>query len=172
MVKKRQPATPGRSNDGPAYQASYADDGYRSPKVILRGHRLARLLRELAEADKPQSALARKYGVSQPRISQINTEHRERIEAIRADIDNEFAGLWIADKSNRLEYYQADLESINEKLAEFAELNEDAYAWIRLRDKLLRAAAEELGQIPNKMTVKSSVEGKYKFEGVDDADVT
>lgn len=153
-------------------QASSASDGYRTRKVIMRGHKLQQALRLLAQGDMSHEKIAERFGVTRRRISQINAEHRERVEEIRADIENEFAGLWVADKKNRVAEYQEDLDAINEKLATFKNLNEDAQSWIRLRDKLMRAVSEELGQIPNKMSVKSDNKHvRYTLEGVDPEDL-
>jgi hypothetical protein len=155
-----------------------------------------RLIHELARGEVKQSDLAVRYDVSRVAITDFKARHADAIEQVRADLENEFAGLWIADKTNRLMALQDDIEHIatrltstdlEDALADYvrdddidsderkrrAERVADALAadpaWMRLRHQALRAAADELGQIPNKTTVaiEQPITVRHVLEGVD-----
>lgn len=118
-----------------------------------------RLIHELARGERTQVALAEAYGVVQSAISAFQSRHLTEIQEVRADLENEFAGLWIASKRERIAVYQEDAE----KLAEV----EDPEA-LRIKHNILKAVAEELGQLPSKMNI--SVGAKtitYVIDGVD-----
>ena len=133
---------------------------------------MLRVLTLLAEGDHTQQQIADMFGVSQARISQLNREHADRIQQMRDDADNEFAGLWVAHKKNRLANYQEDLDAIEAAIEQHKKFNADTVALVRLRDKIQRAVAEELGQIPNKMSVKSDNKHvRYTLEGIDPEDL-
>jgi predicted transcriptional regulator len=110
------------------------------------------LCRELASKEQTRTALAEKYGVSQPAISQFAKRHAQRIEEIRANLDDEFAGLWIAKKRNRITAYQADVELIDTKAQKDGATMADA-DMIRVKTTIMKAVAEELGQLPARVTV-------------------
>lgn len=118
------------------------------------------LCRELATGEQTGAALARKYGVTRQAISAFGKRHAAEIDAIKADLDDEFAGLWVAQKAARLALYQADLEA--SAGGEYA----DHYEHIRTRQAGLRAIAEELGQLPPRATV-AIVPVQHILEGVD-----
>ena len=119
------------------------------------------LQRDLAAAEATRAALARKYGVTRGYITQFANQYSREIAAIRADIDNEFAGLWIADKENRIVAYQQ----------EYALAASDGRAahheWIKTRALILRQVAEELGQLPTRATTAIIVPVVHVVEGVD-----
>lgn len=100
--------------------------------------------------------LAREYGVDHKAITKFRDRHEAVIEDMRQAIDDEFAGLWIAQKS--------------ERLAEMIELYDDGTSPRDRETKLsvLRHAAEELGQIPNRTTIDFAQPVHVVIEGGDD----
>lgn len=116
------------------------------PGKLDRGDQ-RQLRRELATGDLTRSQLARKFGVSTSYVSQFAKTYAREIEAVRARLDDEFAGLWIAQKAERLAAYQAEYEtSLNH-------LRHDHFEQIRTRVQILHLVAEELGQLPPKASV-------------------
>ena len=100
------------------------------------------LARELALPDHPTNvALARKYGVSNQAISAFRRDNRDLIEHIAANMEDPFAGLWIADKANRVGLY--------ERAAEEAAVSGDRASLVQIQ----KAVAEELGQLPPRLTL-------------------
>lgn len=119
-----------------------------------------RLIHELARGERTQVALAEAYGVVQSAISAFQSRHLTEIQEVRADLENEFAGMWIASKRERIAVYQEDAEKL-------AEVEDDPEA-LRIKHNILKAVAEELGQLPSKMNI--SVGAKtitYVIDGVD-----
>ena len=123
--------------------------------------RYMELWTELADGTVKQAALGRKYGVSRQAVSQFAKRHRGRIEEIRAKLGQEFAGLWIADKRRRIEALQADYEA-----SAANEFYSDHYEQVRVRMQILRAVAEELGEIPTKSTVHVGGVVEHRLVGV------
>jgi hypothetical protein len=78
-------------------------------------------------------------------IHQFQERHKEEIEARRQEDYNALSSVWIANKESRL----LELSQLYQHLGD-GEIDPDA---VRAAKDLLRAAAEELGQIPNKTTV-------------------
>ena len=138
--------------DGP--QASPQPSGQR-PGFLERPGRRRKLQLEMARGEKTMRDLAREYGVDIHAITKFRDRHEDTISAMRADIENEFAGLWIAQKA--------------ERLSEMIELYADAVSPRDRETKLsvLRHAAEELGQIPNKTTIDMTVAAKVELVGID-----
>ena len=105
-------------------------------------------------------ALARKYGVSRPAITQFARRNAAEIDAIKADLQAEFAGLWIAEKELRIARYEADLELSAE--GDFA----GHYEQIRTRTQILHNVAEELGQLPTRGNI-TVVPVQHVIVGID-----
>lgn len=142
------------------------DDPFRPPKppavagsVGRRPWERRQLCRELATG-QTHRALGKKYGVTHQAITAFAKRHAAEIDAIKADLDDEFAGLWIANKQARLAALQADFELSAD--GEYA----GHYEHIRTRTQLARAIAEELGQLPPRATV-AIVPVQHLLEGVD-----
>lgn len=133
-------------------------DDVKSP--VERAWDRRTLCRELATGEVKRAALARKYGISPAAITAFAKRHAREIDEIKASLDDEFAGLWIADKANRIAAYQADVEASAEGAYG------SHYEQIRTRTQILRAVAEELGQLPPRATV-SVVPVVHIIEGVD-----
>jgi hypothetical protein len=132
---------------------------------IIRGHLARNLCRDLAIGNMTQSQLAEKYGVTQPCISYNLRLRAEEIAAIKADIENEFAGMWIAQKQSRVAEYQSDAERINTALDKSDELDPKL---LRAKNAALKAAAEEMGQLSAKVQVQVQTQQvDYWIDGCD-----
>jgi predicted transcriptional regulator len=113
----------------------------------LNGSTGRQLVRDLAAGEVRRAQLARQLGVSASAVTQFAQKHEREIEAIKARLQDEFAGLWIADKAERIASYQADLEM---------SLDSDRpthFEQIRTRTQIKQAVAEELGQLPPRTQV-------------------
>lgn len=121
----------------------------------LRGRHKLRLIRLLAVGEMTQDELAEEFGVTQPAIAQFKKRNRDEIEHVKANLEDEFAGLWIARKKDRV----AELEDVAERF----KADDPKAANIRLR--ALKQAAEELGQLKVSIEVSGGVD--YTVEGVD-----
>ena len=134
-----------------------SDRPQRHHGKLERAYARRRLIVDLAKEEKTQRELAALYGCAQSSISEFKERNLPAILEARLDLGNEFTGLWIAQKLDRL----AELEAMYED------------GTISARDRetkamLLRHAAEELGQIPNKSTLDITGEVKVIIEGLDD----
>lgn len=114
----------------------------------LRGHKKWQLIRLLASGNKTQKELGEQFGVSQATISQFNRNFADEIAAVKADLDDEFAGMWLAEKRSRVAEYEASLE----RSARNAELDPNPN-WEKQVHTALRNVAEELGQLPTRFKV-------------------
>lgn len=124
-------------------------------------------MRSLAEGTTTQAALAKKYGVTPMAITQFKHRHANQIEEIRQNLEDEMAGLWIAKKFNRIAEYQEDLEDINENPERY-----NSPEFRRIKTNVLKAVAEELGQLPAKMTRQELAEVvRYVVNGVNPEDL-
>ncbi len=137
---------------------------------LERGWRKGALIRELAEGERTMRDLAAQYGVSVSSIHEFKERHEEEILFVRANLEDEFAGIWVAKKSNRLREYEADLEAIEELLTSG---ENDTKDMLVAKHRALRAVAEELGQLPNRMSVSAEVQTRvtYTVPGVDVSDL-
>lgn len=118
------------------------------------------VIRDLAAAEKSQNQIAAEYGVSQGSVSEFAARHRDEIERHRQHLDDEWYGLWIAQKRHRVAEYQADVERITDALD-----NETDPALLRAKLAILRQTAEELGQFKQEIEVTGTL--TYVVEGVD-----
>jgi hypothetical protein len=139
---------------------SDADGDTRRVRYPLEnGWAKAKLIRELAIAEKPQTQLAEEYGVGQSAIAMFKKRHMTEIEVARDNLADEFADLWIASKRNRLAEYQKAAEKLAEK--------PDARS-AEVLAKLLKDVAEELGDLPTRPGVQiNQANVTYQIEGVD-----
>lgn len=122
-----------------------------------------KLIHELARGEKTQTQLGQEYRVDQSAISLFNTRHADKIDAVRGDLENQFAGLWVAEKRNRL----ATLEDLVEKVQELVDDPATRMDAARHIKDLLRGVSEELGQIPNRATIQVAQPVTVRLEGVD-----
>lgn len=134
-----------------------------------------RLIRDVAKGEASQGSLALTYGVSQQAISLFTQRHAERIAQVAAKLDDEFAGLWIADKANRLAVLQAQVDDVLEVMSDpdrAAKAGMQAAEMIRVVQTGLKQTAEELGQLPGKISVQHSGSLAVQLNGVDVAALT
>jgi hypothetical protein len=137
----------------------------------------------LANGGKSQTALAEEYGVSQSAISQFQTRHAQVIAEIRADVNNEFAGLAFAQKANRIaaliDLYEKSMEStpkITNKgtlaIGPDGQVIEEIDG--RLAAQTIKQIAEELGQLPTRLNVSGEIGIKtnYSIDGVDPSNLS
>lgn len=151
------------------------------PRVEVLEHPLTRrvLQQDLAHGGMSQTKLAEKYGVSQSSISEFAARHAATIQQIRDDAANEFAGLAIAKKAARLEVYRELLDKAMQPIPKVAGKDAD---YVRDEDgnvvyeidagvaaKVLRQVAEELGELPNRVTLSGGLDmthTNYTVNGV------
>lgn len=139
-------------------------DGRRPTKNHLeRGWVKHRLVRDMAIGEKSQRVLAEQYGVSQTSISAFKKRHNLEIEEVRNNMADEYAGLWVARKMERIAEYQQAAE----KMAVGASpRNQEVLV------SILKAVAEELGQLPTRTQVNVSNEQTvYQVVGVSIDDI-
>lgn len=152
----------------------------------LNGLKKRKLVRELALGEENQSQLAERYDVTPSAISLFAKRNRDEIEAVRANIDDEFAGLLIAQKAHRLGVLEHLLDvalTPTPKVAPsgrvvYVEKSDGAPEMITeiagdLAAKVIKQAAEEMGQLPNRITLGGNVNvhTSYQVEGIDPRDL-
>jgi len=118
------------------------------------------LVRDLATGEVHRAALARKFGITRAAVTQFARRNAKEIDEIKANLEDEFAGQWIAQKELRIEQYQRDLELSAE--GEFA----GHYEQIRTRTQILHNVAEELGQLPTRGNI-TVVPVQHTIIGID-----
>lgn len=155
------------------------DRSWRYERGKLGGLKRRQVIRLLAAAELTQAEIARRYGVTDGAITQFKDRHEQEILAVREKMDEEFAGIAIADKVNRV----AMLEEIAEKAMEPTPrvdnkgffvvdpvTGEHVYEFDgRLAAQVLKQAAEEMGQLVQRSSVTADVgvTTNYKIDGVD-----
>ena len=130
---------------------------------LERGWVRHRLIREFALGEKTGAQLAEQYGVSQTSISAFKKRHSLEIEEVRNNLADEYAGVWVAQKLARIQEYQTAAE----KMASGASpRNAEVLVTI------LKAVAEELGQLPARTQVNVSNETTvYQVVGISEDDI-
>lgn len=125
-------------------------DGRKASKGHLeRGWVKHRLIREFALGEKTGVQLAKQYGVSVTSISNFKRKFGMEIEDVRNNLADEFAGVWVAQKMARIAEYQ----DAAEKMAE-GRSPRNAEVLVTI----LKAVAEELGQLPARTNISVSNE--------------
>lgn len=115
-----------------------------------------RLISDLATGEYTQTFLAEKYGVSQPSVANFKKKYATQITQRHERLIDEYQDLWIATKYNRL----AALQTLTEELAEGDTTPRNA----EVIDRLLRSAAEELGDLQTKLSIDVA---EYRITGID-----
>lgn len=130
---------------------------------LERGWVKHRLIRDFALAEKTGQELAAIYGVSATSISQFKKRHALEIEEVRNNLADEYAGVWVANKLDRIRQYQEAAEQMADgKTARSAEV----------LVSILKAVAEELGQLPARTQVNVSQENvTYEIVGISPDDI-
>jgi len=133
---------------------------YALEKPWVRG----KLIRDLAIGEMTQDALGIRYGVSRKSITEFKKRHDAEVESVRSQIDDEYAGEWIANKLDRLRVYQEAAERM-------AEGRSPRNAEVLVN--ILKGAAEELGQLPARTQVQVNTQNvEYKVYGINPDDLT
>lgn len=114
------------------------------------------LIADLATGEYTMTFLGDKYGVTHGAISQFKKRYSPQIEERRERLLDEYQDLWIATKYNRL----AALQTLAEELAE----DDTTPRTAEVIDRLLRSAAEELGDLETKLSVNVA---EYRITGID-----
>lgn len=126
---------------------------------LERGWVKYKLIRELATNVKTQAQLAEEYGVSDVSISKFKTRHLTEVNEVTAQLEDEFAALWLANKASRIAELQADIDNIGDSL------DPDL---LKAKHAAIRNAAEELGQLPSRYNVQvNNAPVTYRIDGVD-----
>ncbi len=149
-----------------------------------------KLVRELAlkPPDVTYTQIAKKYGVALPSLTEFRHRHADEIAAVAADADDEFAGMLIAQKAFRLRALEELFEKAmtpqpkvsangkvtyvyNEETGEDEIITEVQIGEAR---QALKQAAEELGQLANRMTLSGNIDTTttYRILNVTDDDLT
>jgi hypothetical protein len=152
-------------------------------RPLTQPRRKAMLIRKLA-AGMSNAAACAQFQVTKQAISYFRDVYKTEIADVRKNLADEFAGLWSAEKYGRIAALQEQIERAERQImaAERTLTDEDgepvevtsAREWVAELRALLRAVAEELGQIPNKSSVDvgGAVQLNYTIEGVDLAALT
>lgn len=122
----------------------------------LSGRHRAEILRHLAVGDMTTGALAKKYGVQRSSVTIFKQRNRREIDDIRARLDDEFAGLWVARKSSRLAELEWQIEIIDSAIRDLDQAGQYDMDLMRVRASLMKQASEELGQLPPRQQVVSA----------------
>lgn len=126
---------------------------------LSSGRIQAELVHELAMGETAKSALAKRYGVTPGAITAFSKRNASLIEKRTTEIMNEYAdSLWIARKYDRIGVLQDTAEElmsldISPRTAE-------------VLDRLLRSAADELGDIPNNSHININANATYEIVGI------
>ena len=147
-------------NKGAAVRKTYRG-GSRSS---LQPYQQLALMRQIAVNDKTMTALASDYGMTVQGIREFAKRHDNEITEIRDHMADQFAGLPLVRKENRLAEYEDAIMRLREHP------NSDHHEWVKAEFQGLRNIAEELGQLPPRATV-TVVPVIHVIEGVDVEDL-
>lgn len=119
---------------------------------IYRGWPKLGLIRDLAFGEFSHAQIAQDLGCKTSDVAEFASQHEDEILEVRSALAGklaiETAGLWIAKRQNRLAEYQADVEDLNQYIAELRERG--ALGTVPHREALkskvvmLKAVADEL----------------------------
>lgn len=162
----RQPGTgdPMDGTDTGKELSPVRSDRQRAVKGHLeRGWVAHRLIRDFALGEKTGTQLAEQYGVSVTAISQFKKRHALEIEEVRNNLADEYAGVWVAQKIDRIREYQQAAEKM-------AQGSSPRNAEVLV--SILKAVAEELGQLPARTQVQvNTANVTYEIVGIDPDDI-
>lgn len=143
------------------------DESYSSRNKsgkLSSGRIKAELVHELAMGEMTKSALAKRYGVTQPAITQFGKRNASLIEKRTNEIMNDYAdSLWIARKYDRLGVLQDTAEELLS--LDITPRTAETIA------RLLREAAEELGDIPKTASIDVNTNAVFEIVGIDPANL-
>ena len=139
-------------------------DGRTATKGHLeRGWVKHRLIRDFALGEKTGKDLSQQYGVSQTSISAFKKRYSLEIEEVRNNLADEYAGVWVAAKLERVREYQEAAEKM-------AKGTSPRNAEVLV--SILKAVAEELGQLPARTQVNvQNNQVEYQIVGISAEDI-
>jgi hypothetical protein len=160
----------------------------RADRGKLGGLNRRKVVRLLAAAEISRSEIARRFDVTPGAITLFADRYAEEIRAVAEKMDDEFAGIAIADKVARLGMYQEIAEraltptpKITNKGTVAVHVNtetgevETIYEFDgRLAAQVGKQAAEEMGQLVQRSQVSGDLNTTttYRIAGVDPEDLT
>lgn len=171
MVNRRGQDVVRQPSDGSPMAASSkeldpADRSRTRPAVkghLERGWVKHRLIRDFALGEKTGIQLSAQYGCSVTSISQFKKRYALEIEEVRNALADEYAGVWVARKLDRIREYQ---EAAEKMASGSSPRNAEVLV------SILKAVAEELGQLPARTQVNVSNETTvYEIVGIDPSDI-
>ena len=115
------------------------------------------LILDLALDTQTHEKLAEKYGVSRYSITSFKKRHAVDIDTARVEAEEEFAGILITKKENRLAVYQDQIEQAIHRGDH------------KLIARLLRQVAEEMGHLPSRVQLTGSVGFQTSYIITDEA---
>lgn len=128
-----------------------------------RGWIKHKLIRDLALGVGTQKELAVLYQVSENSITKFKQRHHFEIDEVRNNLADEYAGAWIAQKLTRLQL----LQDAAEKMASGRDPRS-----AEVLVNILKAAAEELGQLPARTQVQVNQQSvTYQVVGINPDDL-
>lgn len=154
----------------------------RARYYLEQGHIRLALIKSFAEGVRP-ATLARQYGVPRQTLHDFKERHKWAIAEVKKDLEAEFAGLWAANKANRVASYQDVIERLQKQI-DMIMAESDVYRQptdsealtrlIKARNASLRSIAEELGALPQRiqMTVAEPVRHIIEIPGLAESDLT
>lgn len=151
------------SNGGRELSPRRSDNRPAGKNHLERGWVKHRLIRDLALGERTGKDLAEQYGVSQTSMSAFKRRHSLEIEEVRNNLADEYAGVWVAQKLARIQEYQIAAEKMAKGQSP---RNQEVLV------SILKAVAEELGQLPARTQVNISNEQTvYEIVGIDPQDL-
>lgn len=130
---------------------------------LERGWVKHRLIRDFALGEKTGAQLAEQYGCSQTSVSAFKKRYALEIEEVRNNLADEYAGVWVARKLDRIKEYQ---EAAEKMASGSSPRNAEVLV------SILKAVAEELGQLPARTQVNVNTETTvYEIVGVSVDDI-
>jgi hypothetical protein len=126
--------------------------------ALYRGYERRRLIIDLATGELADREIAQREGISLRDIRQFRADHEREIaecqQMLMGKLAEEVAGLWIANKANRLAEYQEQAEEIRTTIADLYDAGKywsrDHRDMLRTYLDLFRQVAEELGAYPQR----------------------
>jgi hypothetical protein len=137
------------------------------PGVLkVEGYKRLELMRLLASGVTCQE-IGLRYNVPEDVVLDWYQEHLYLIDQIRADQDNEYAGLWITEKAFRLAEIEYDVEVASHRMKN-PDNAQDYARLLKLKQAGIRLATEILGDMPVRAPVPVTQEtAPYIYHGVD-----
>lgn len=127
----------------------------------------AELIADLVTGVEPIAALARRLQVTTSAIYLFRKRHQDEIDAALELVRHALAETWTAVKAERVASMTADVEQLDARIGR--EIDSEALAYlVRTKTAVLRAIADELGDIPRAKVAEPDGDVlRYEIVGVD-----